>query len=107
MYELEIRDCPDCGVEPGAVHRAGCDIARCPECGRQKISCGHSSSVHAVWDGEYPGIMDCRRLGLWAIFDGEHFTPCGADEPGAIEDLNRLYREYVWNKSTQQFELPK
>jgi hypothetical protein len=32
--------CGDCGVEPGGYHHLGCDLARCPRCGRQLITCG-------------------------------------------------------------------
>ena len=32
--------CGDCGVEPGGYHHLGCDLARCPRCGRQLLSCG-------------------------------------------------------------------
>ena len=34
--------CHDCEIlnQPGCVHHAGCDIERCPKCGRQLISCG-------------------------------------------------------------------
>lgn len=31
--------CHDCGVEEGMLHRRGCDMERCPFCGRQLISC--------------------------------------------------------------------
>lgn len=32
--------CGDCGVEPGGYHHLGCDVARCPRCARQLITCG-------------------------------------------------------------------
>ena len=32
--------CGDCGVEPGGYHHLGCDLARCPRCARQLITCG-------------------------------------------------------------------
>ena len=32
--------CGDCAVEEGRVHELGCDMERCPFCGRQLMSCG-------------------------------------------------------------------
>lgn len=32
--------CGDCGVQPGGHHHPGCDVQRCPVCGRQMITCG-------------------------------------------------------------------
>jgi hypothetical protein len=34
------RRCGDCGATPGGFHHLGCDLERCPRCGRQLISCG-------------------------------------------------------------------
>lgn len=34
-----VRNCGDCGAEPGAFHVPGCDVERCPRCGDQSISC--------------------------------------------------------------------
>ncbi len=31
--------CHDCGVPEGQIHEYGCDMERCPFCGRQLISC--------------------------------------------------------------------
>lgn len=32
--------CHDCGVRRGGFHHLGCDVAHCPACGGQQISCG-------------------------------------------------------------------
>jgi len=32
--------CPDFAVKKGGYHHPGCDVERCPVCGRQLISCG-------------------------------------------------------------------
>ena len=32
--------CGDCAVKEGQIHELGCDMERCPFCGRQLISCG-------------------------------------------------------------------
>ena len=31
--------CHDCNIINGNIHHFGCDIERCPECGKQIISC--------------------------------------------------------------------
>lgn len=32
--------CHDCRAKHGKYHHTGCDVERCPRCGRQLISCG-------------------------------------------------------------------
>lgn len=31
--------CGDCFVQPGGYHHLGCDVAECPSCGGQLLSC--------------------------------------------------------------------
>jgi hypothetical protein len=105
--------CPDCGVEPGDLHLLGCDVERCPECGGQLISCGcfaESFDEDAIpnrmeWDGEWPGLADCREYGLWCKRNphGPGWTPCSQDDPEASEDLNRLMTECQWNKEKRKW----
>ena len=47
--------CGDCGVEPGGYHHLGRDLAGCPRCGRQLITCGcpfDELDDGPEWDGE-------------------------------------------------------
>jgi hypothetical protein len=37
--------CPDCGTPPRGLHHPGCDLERCPSCGRQALTCGCTSSA--------------------------------------------------------------
>ncbi len=36
---MSNKHCGDCGVSEGQLHEYGCDMERCPFCGRQLISC--------------------------------------------------------------------
>ena len=39
--------CHDCGCRIGFAHHVGCDVERCPVCGRQAISCEeHMAEAH-------------------------------------------------------------
>lgn len=47
--------CPDCGVPAGQLHRPGCDVEICPECGGQMIDdeC-YGQSPRIPWSGVWP-----------------------------------------------------
>lgn len=72
--------CGDCGVEPGGYHHLGCDLASCPRCGRQLLSCGcpfdeldGAKSCEDYEDGD--GYVDEDGLD-----DEENLCPmCGSD----------------------------
>ena len=39
-YGADQQACHDCKVVKGEFHVPGCDVERCPKCGRQVIGCG-------------------------------------------------------------------
>ena len=105
--EEKNRPCNGCGAEPGERHRSWDDIARCRSTGVQLIQCegelheykGVEYGVHEgecgpdVWDGEYPGVKQCRELGLYrhdSIF-------------GVTEDLNKLIMHSDWDPTTERY----
>jgi hypothetical protein len=66
------------------------------------------------WTGEWPGVADCQRLGLWCYEDPSgHGNPamnygwisCDKDHPEAREDLNRLCTDCRWDPDKKQFVL--
>jgi hypothetical protein len=69
---LPVADCQDCGVRPGRYHEPGGDVERCPDCGAQLVQCvvaGRHAPPHddrEPWTGVWPGVEQCRELGLWA-----------------------------------------
>lgn len=98
--------CPDCGVAPGEFHREGCDVEQCAQCGRQRLSCGceRSGTARLPWTGEWPGAVACRIFGWYARLDPKiGWIPCAPEDPEAVEDLNRLYAEAVWDPKTARF----
>ena len=49
-------DCPDCGSLAGEPHNENCDIERCSECFKQRVTCecaGHNP-LHSCWTGSWP-----------------------------------------------------
>jgi len=131
---MDERCCGDCGVAPGALHVRGCDVERCPFCGRQLIGCdcartraGCAEGVeltdaeYAVWEadlekagrlpwtGEFPGSAEARAFGWYAYFhEGlcRWFRCDDPTDPRAEPDLNRLYASARWNPATKTWERP-
>lgn len=105
--------CPDCGVGIGQLHEPGCDIERCPACGRQYISCACTDEDRRglrrmPWKGEFPGVSECREYGLYGrpLPGNVGWTPCSPGAPGAVEDLNTLMAEGQWDRSEQRWRMP-
>ncbi len=103
------RNCPDCAVAVGAQHEGGCDVARCLQTGRQRLSGdGNHDCGDDVWTGEWPGDVECREFGWWVqdrCAEGMGWVPCSPDAPGATEDLNRLSRDARWDVGRRRWVL--
>ncbi len=102
-------NCPDCAVVVGVQHEDGCDVARCLQTGRQRLSCdgGHDCGLD-VWSGEWPGDVECREFGWWVqdrCSEGMGWVPCAPDAPGATADLNRLARDARWDVGRRRWVL--
>lgn len=61
---IKLPNCPDCGAEPGKVHKDNCDVERCSVCGMQKIQCDHEGhdKAFARWTGFWPGSVEAAYL---------------------------------------------
>jgi hypothetical protein len=65
------RSCGDCGVEVGQQHDEGCDVARCTNCGDQRLSCGCIDvGEPEEWTGLWPGVKTAYEKKLISTFDG-------------------------------------
>lgn len=103
------RLCPDCGVAPGQMHAAGCDVAACGACGGQRLSCGCPANEPVLpWSGEWPGEAECREFGWYAVLvPGSGWVPCLPTAAGAVPDLSRLYAEADWDRAQGRFVRPE
>jgi hypothetical protein len=54
-------------------------------------------------EGERPGVADCRRLGWFSVHTPGGWTSTAPETPGAIEDLNRLITEGIWDETAQRY----
>ena len=98
-------NCRQCDAEPGNRHIAHIlpsgekvydDLARCVISGIQLIQCDdhESECIPVIWDGEYPGVKECREYGMytpeWTIW-------------GETEDLNSLMVLSTWDSDNEKY----
>jgi hypothetical protein len=109
LEKLVKRNCPDCGVAPDEMHVRGCDQEQCAKWGAQRLSCGcpfRRGDLRHPWTGIQPGVEECREYGFFSRrWPGRGYLPCHADDPGAVEDINRLVAECRWDAEKRRFVL--
>jgi len=114
MNDFEGKPCPECHVSVGHLHRLGCDVEQCPYCGLQLLLClcdtvvqfkGVPDDDRIPWMGHWPGDRECEHLGWFCKQDPVKggWTPCCADDPDGIPDINRLRTEAKWDRWQQEF----
>lgn len=65
LWQDPERKCPDCYADVGGEHTDGCDVARCPQTGLQRLSCdGEHDCGSDVWAGVWPGSVEAHRYGV-------------------------------------------
>ncbi|MCY0931169.1 DUF45 domain-containing protein [Streptomyces sp. H27-H1] len=99
--------CPKCHTRPGDLHTHWCGLAQCALTGRQRSGCTHpGTTCLTLWSGRWPGQEECEEYGFYYRPGANGAEPCNADDEGAEHDLNRLYRECVWDVRLQRMVLP-
>lgn len=104
----DLQPCYGCRVQPGENHQAGCDWARCPDCGEQLIfhECewweDDEPDRPSTWHGLDPKAEVARAMGWWT-------TAVGIEGP--VEDsmavLLAAARDLIgWNRETQRYNFP-
>jgi len=56
--------CPDCATKINEKHFEGCDVARCTNCGGQRLDCGCEEDSWDIWTGIWPGLKEAYEQKL-------------------------------------------
>jgi hypothetical protein len=91
--------CHDCDASPGQLHEPGCDVERCPYCGRQLIGCACREDEkkeawiekHLLpWTGTWPGVAEAIEFGLYCRWEPNARLEAEAKRVGLVEALRTI-----------------
>ncbi|GGX51047.1 YgjP-like metallopeptidase domain-containing protein [Streptomyces noursei] len=97
--------CPDCSTPPGTLHTDRCTVARCARTGLQRSNCHPNINCSTIWTGQFPGEAECTEYGFYCRPTPDGYEPCNAEDPNAMYDFNRLYRQCRWDPTAQRMFL--
>jgi hypothetical protein len=103
--------CPDCAVQPGQVHADGCDVARCPTTGRQRLTCNRGDTCgdrcRTRWTGQWPETA-ARDAELEQLRAEVAAFRVGEEQP-TDERLKSTPANWIWcwNRATPEERLAK
>jgi len=86
-----MKNCHDCGVKPGELHKEGCDSPHCTVCGIQLLQCGHypeGNSIHSGVENQEIKLI-AEVLGLYTKWGLHCWTECSENDERARYDLNK------------------
>lgn len=95
----DLKNCHDCAVKPGELHKPGCDVERCPRCGYQMISCDcpRDKRTNAwveknlmPWTGIWPGTEEAIEFDLWSKWVSTEGFDENLKKVGLTEAFKRL-----------------
>jgi len=79
------KKCHDCNVKIGQPHKEGCDVARCPSCGHQRLSC------------------DCKVKGE-SVYTGKELDPPSKEKSSKEKCHERVHECEMNNKAYQRYK---
>jgi len=57
------------------------------------------------WTGDWPGVAECEKFGFYCHMTPKGRVSCDKDRSGASHDLNRIYKDCVWDRQKREFVL--
>ena len=117
---FQFANCLSCEVAIGEYHRPGCVGELCPYCGRNlvfcmRLGCRCKSAPfwppplddRIPWNGTPIAAEKCYELDWFVRPVAGELVQCRGDEEGARPDIERLYREAIWDRRKGRFVVPR
>lgn len=118
MNGCDVERCPRCGhqlISCECIYAVnGMDVATLEEKHPDIFVSGPTPEMEKKWNDEWglrrmpwtgiwPGVVECEEYGFWSVLSKtKGWVSVSKETPGAGPDLNRLYKECVWDPEKQR-----